>query len=95
MAKRCSSSTAKLAGRVAERLEPNRFVIGGPGATGGAAGPRQADYKDVFLYRSALNADEVAALHRGKMLKGSLEIYSPLTDTDFKADGTSRTARRA
>jgi hypothetical protein len=22
------------------------------------------------------------------MLKGSLEVYSPLTDADFKADGT-------
>jgi hypothetical protein len=78
----------KLTGKVAERLEPNRFVVGGPGATGAAAGPRQADYKDMFLYRAALNADEVAALHAGKMLKSSLEIYSPLTDTDFKADST-------
>lgn len=67
----------KLAGRVAERLEPKNFVVGNRG-----------DYKDLFLYRSALNADEVAALHAGKMLKGSLEIYSPLTDADFKADGT-------
>jgi lysophospholipase L1-like esterase len=78
----------KQVGKVAERLEPNRFVVGGPGASGIAAGPKQADYKDVFLYRSALNADEVAALHQGKLLKGSLEIYSPLTDADFKADGT-------
>jgi hypothetical protein len=67
----------KLAGRVAERLEPKNFVVGNRG-----------DYKDLFLYRSALNADEVAALHAGKMLKGSLEVYSPLTDADFKADGT-------
>jgi len=67
----------KLAGRVAERLEPKNFVVGSRG-----------DYKDLVLYRSALNADEVDALHAGKMLKGSLEIYSPLTDADFKADGT-------
>jgi hypothetical protein len=67
----------KLAGRVAERLEPKNFVVGSRG-----------DYKDLFLYRSALNADEVAALHAGKMLKGSLEIYSPLTDADFKPDAT-------
>ena len=67
----------KLAGRVAERLEPKNFVVGSRG-----------DYKELALYRSALNADEVAALHAGKMLKGSLEIYSPLTDVDFKADGT-------
>ena len=67
----------RLASRVAERLEPKNFVVGNRG-----------DYKDLFLSRSALNADEVAALHAGKMLKGSLEIYSPLTDADFKADGT-------
>ena len=61
-------------GPAAERLEPKRFVIGGPGAqqTGVAAdlqvrpGPRQADYKDLFLYRAALNADEVAALSQGR-----------------------------
>jgi hypothetical protein len=67
----------RLLGSVKERLEPTKFVIGSRG-----------DYKDVFLYRSALNADEVAALRAGKMLKGSLEIYSPLTDADFKTDGT-------
>jgi lysophospholipase L1-like esterase len=78
----------KLAGRFAERLEPNRFIVGGPGATGGPTGPKQADYKDAFLYRSALNADEAAAVNAGKVLKGSLEIYSPLGDLDFKADGT-------
>jgi len=86
----------KPAGKVAERLEPKRFVVGGPGAaqTGVGAdlqvrpGPRQADYKDLFLYRSALNADEIAAMSQGKMLKGSLEVYSPLTDVEFKADST-------
>jgi lysophospholipase L1-like esterase len=67
----------KLAGRVSERLEPKNFVVGSRG-----------DYKDLFLYRSALNADEVAAMHAGKLLKGSLEVYSPLTDAEFKADGT-------
>jgi len=77
----------KAVGSVAERLEPTRFVIGGSGAAGTAA-PKQADYKDVFLYRAGLNADEVAASNQGKMLKGSLEIYAPLTDADFKADST-------
>jgi len=74
-----------LAGKTAERLEPQRFVIGGPGTAGTPAGPKQADYKDVFVYRSALNADEVAALHQGRMLKASLEIYAPLADAEFKA----------
>jgi hypothetical protein len=86
----------KPAGKVAERMEPTRFVVGGPGATQAGVGadlqvrpgPRQADYKDLFLYRSALNADEAAAMSQGKLLKGSLEIYSPLTDGDFRADAT-------
>jgi GDSL-like Lipase/Acylhydrolase family len=77
----------KPGGRVTERLEPTRFVVGGSGSAG-STGPKQADYKDLFLYRAALNADEVAALNAGKMLKGSLEIYSPLTDADVKADST-------
>ena len=67
----------KQAGRVAERLEPKNFVVGSAG-----------DFKDLFLYRAALNADEVAAMHAGKLLKGSLEVYSPLTDAAFKAGGT-------
>ncbi len=78
----------KPAGKVAERLEPTRFVVGGPGQADGVSGPRQADYKDVFLYRAALNADEVAAMSQGKMLKGSLEVYSPLTDVEFKSAAT-------
>jgi hypothetical protein len=67
----------KQVGRVAERLEPKNFVVGSRG-----------DFKDLMLYRAALNADEVAALHAGKLLKGSLEIYSPLTDAEFKAGAT-------
>src|SRR5262245_42524565 len=67
----------RLVGSVAERLEPKKFVVGNRG-----------DYKDLFLYRSALNADEVAALHQGKMVKGSLEIYSPLSDAEFTTGGT-------
>ena len=67
----------KLAGKVNERLEPKKFVVGNRG-----------DFKDLYLYRSALNADEVSAMSQGKFLKGSLEVYSPLTDAEFKADGT-------
>ena len=78
----------KLSGNVAERLESNRFVIGGPGGGAGPAGPRQADYEDLFIFRSALNADEVAVLADGKLLQGSLEIYAPLTDAEFASNGS-------
>jgi lysophospholipase L1-like esterase len=74
----------KLTGTVGERLEPNRFVIGGPGSAKGTAAPKEADYKDLFLFRSALNPDEVAILNQGKMLQSSLEIYAPLVDTQFR-----------
>jgi len=64
----------KLAGKTAERLQPHRFALGGP---------RQGDYKDLFIYRSALNADEAAALAAGTLLQASLEIYAPLSDETF------------
>jgi len=68
----------KLAGATAERLEPKNFALGGPG---------EADFKDLMIYRSALNADEVAALESGRLLQASLEVYAPLTDTAFHAGG--------
>jgi len=60
---------------VPERLEPNRFGLGGA----------QADYKDLLIYRSALNPEEVAALESGKLLQASLEVYSPLSDTELRS----------
>lgn len=70
----------KLSGKVSERLEPKSFTLGGT---------MQADYKDLFIFRSALNADEVAALHEGKLLQASLEIYSPLNDMKFPNGSTA------
>ena len=66
-----------VAGHVSERLEPRRFMLGGAGA----------DYRDLLIYRSALNADEVAALERGQLLQASLEVYSPLTDLEARSGG--------
>jgi len=74
----------KLSGKVAERLQPTQFVLGGPGAAGALRAPKQADYKDVYIFRAALNADEVAVLNRGQVLQASLEIYSTLTDSRFQ-----------
>ena len=68
----------RLAGATAERLEPTRFGLGGPG---------EADFRDLLIYRSALNADEVAALDSGRLLQASLEVYSPLTDAQFHSGG--------
>ena len=70
----------RLAGKTAERLEPKQFALGGHGA---------ADFKDLLIYRSALNADEVAALENDRLLQASLEVYAPLSDR-----GARRWARR-
>ncbi len=67
-----------LAGTAAERLEPKLFSLGGP---------RDADFKDLMIYRSALNADEIAALESGRLLQASLEVYSPLTEARFQPGG--------
>ena len=74
----------KLIGKVAERLRPDRFVLAGPGSADNPASPKQADYKDLFLFRSALNADEAAAINEGKLLQASLEVYAQLGDAEFR-----------
>jgi lysophospholipase L1-like esterase len=67
-----------LAGTVSERLEPKTFALGGS---------MPADFKNLLIYRSALNADEAAALEKGTLLQASLEIYSPLDDAKNPKNG--------
>ncbi len=77
----------KLAGRVAERLAPQTFRVGGATVAAGAvAGP--VDLRDLMIYRSALNEDEVAAIQGGILFQSSLEIYAPLADPRFDAGVT-------
>ena len=66
------------AGAVSERLQPDRFVLGGAGVAGSAA-PDQADYKDLMIHRAGLTGDETAALDAGTLLQASLEVYAPLS----------------
>ena len=74
----------RLVGTIAERLQPDRFVLGGPGPDWSTAVAAQADYKEWMVHRAGLNRDEVAALHNGTLLQASLELYAPmsLTETD-------------
>jgi hypothetical protein len=77
-----------LAGRAAERVAPATFLVGGPGLA------RPLDVKDVFIYRSALNVDEAAALAKGGLLQASLEVYAPLSDARFvKGDAVENRAQ--
>jgi lysophospholipase L1-like esterase len=58
-------------GSMPERFIPAefRFVINGKTAL-----------KDLLIYRSSLNAEEVHAINRNQMIQYSLEVYAPLID---------------
>jgi len=60
------------AGRMTENLMATDFYLNDANA------PTAIDYRNWFFYRSGMNADEIAALNSGKMLKSSLELYAPL-----------------
>jgi hypothetical protein len=68
-----------LAVSVRERLETSRIVVG-PTAT---TSSKPVDVKDFLVYRSALNADEVAALKKGTLVQASLDVYAPLADASL------------
>lgn len=72
----------QLAGSLSERLAPTRFTFGGPDGASTPA-PASADYQDLMVWRSALNADEARWLYDGKMFHASLELYAPLDDPSF------------
>lgn len=59
-------------GQIAEQLITNNLQIGG------ADVPTKLEYKDLLFYRSAMNAEELAAIASGTLLKSSLELYAPL-----------------
>jgi len=59
-------------GSVSEKLLALSFYLSDKDA------PSSIDFRELFFYRSGMNAYEVAALNNGRMLKSSLEIYSPL-----------------
>ncbi len=42
--------------------------------------PQMIEYRELFLHRAGMFTEEIRALHQGKMLKSSLEIYAPLDD---------------
>ena len=81
----------RMVGTIEERLQPDRFVLGGPGPEWSTAVPAPADYKDWMIHRAGLNEDEVRALHEGTLLQSSLELYAPLTAEPFenRAQGLS------
>ena len=63
-------------GSCEERIEPTGFFIGNS--------PDKVDYRDLWIFRSALNHNEVRVISEGKSLAGSLEVMAPLDDKDLK-----------
>jgi lysophospholipase L1-like esterase len=60
------------AGNINEKVTASTFYINHKNA------PEFIDYRDWMFYRAAMNSDEIVELNRGKLLKSSLELYSPL-----------------
>lgn len=58
-------------GAVKESWIPRQFVIG-------PAGCHDAVFRDLLLYRAALNDVEASLISQGKLWRGSLEVYVPL-----------------
>ena len=84
----CLYVDGALQGSVGEQLAPKTLYVGGTDAA--------ISLREVFLYRSGMNADEMAALQEGKMLKSSLEVYAPLNGSlDNLAQSTAVLVRTA
>lgn len=64
-----------FSGRLEEQLEPVGFMLG--------SNPDKTTSRDLLIYRGALNPEEISALHSGKLIHASLEVYSPLNDTNL------------
>ncbi len=66
-----------VAAEVAEQLTLGDLLIGDD-----ENADVSREISEVSFWRSGMNAGEIAAHHEGKMMKSSLEIYSPMTVTD-------------
>jgi len=63
-------------GSVKERLAPRKFTLG-------AKNLKEANFKELLIYRSALNDLEVKTIGQGTLLQASLEVYAPLEEHIF------------
>ena len=60
-----------------ERIAAGRMTLGYENGPDGVS----RDFGELMFWRSALNPDEIAANVKGTLLKSSLEIYMPLSET--------------
>jgi lysophospholipase L1-like esterase len=73
----------KPAGNTTEFIDFKSFILGGQGDARNKPAPALASYKDLLIYRSVLNKDEVLAHYYNQLLQSSLEVYAPLNDPEF------------
>lgn len=66
----------RLLKRIAEQVIPYHFMLGEK--------TKNADFRDMLIFRAALNQDEVRFINRGNLFRASLEVYSPLTEKPGK-----------
>jgi hypothetical protein len=79
----------QLAGTAKENLNFYKFILGGTGDVNKIPETaKEANFKDLLIYRSALNIDEAKALYYDQLLQSSLEIYAPLDDSVYKSGST-------
>lgn len=77
-----------LVGQKVERIIVNNFTLND------IQSPTEISYRDWFVYRAAMNRDEIAAICAGRMLKSGLELYAPLYsqgDSQFENKAQSTT----
>ncbi len=60
-------------GNIEESRIPRQFLLGPKGA-------REVSLRNLLVYRSALNDDEIELIGRGKLWRGSLEVFAPLDE---------------
>lgn len=75
-----------LVGEVNEGVTPGEFTIGDPEKA------LHRQFSELTFWRSAMNALEINDHCTGKMMKSSLDIYSPLSDA-IKTDGVVNLAQ--
>jgi lysophospholipase L1-like esterase len=60
-----------------------QFMLGGSAVAANLPPADSACYRELMIYRSGLNPDEVTALYHDQLLQSSLEVYAPLNDPAF------------
>lgn len=71
-------------GETAESITFNSFVVGGN--FGGTNNAQNVEYKDIVVYRTRLNDEQIKDLTSGDFPRASLELYSSMADEDLGAN---------